>query len=71
MKMMSQQRMRQTLCINVKLAQRFVCPLYRLRERVGVRETGMAVFIIRRGIFAMPVRLPQELRIGQPGFSFK
>ena len=36
---------------NVKLAQRFVCPLARLRER----EKGMAGFIIRGGIFAMTV----------------
>jgi len=39
----------------MKLAKRFVCPLYRLRERVGVRETGMADFINVGGIFAMPV----------------
>ncbi len=39
----------------MKLAQRFVCPLARLRERVGARETGMAEFIIMGGIFAMPV----------------
>ena len=35
--------------VNVKLAQRFVCPLARLRERVGERETGMVSFIIRGG----------------------
>ena len=41
---------------NVKLAQRFVCLLARLRERIEVRETGMASFIIRGGL-AMPVRI--------------
>jgi len=45
---------------NVKLAQRFVCPLYRrvgARRAVPVREreTGMADFINTGGIFAMPV----------------
>ena len=40
----------------MKLAQRFVRPLARLRERVGVRETGRASFIIMGGIIAMPVR---------------
>ena len=39
---------------NVKLAKRFICPIA-LRERVGVRETGMAGFIIRVGINVMPV----------------
>ncbi len=42
--------------LNIKFAQRFVRPLARLRERVGERETGMAGFIIRGGLFAMPVR---------------
>ena len=42
--------------INVKLAQRFVRPLSHLRERVVERETGMANFIIKGDIFAMPVR---------------
>ena len=32
--------------VNVKLAQRFLCPLARRRERVGEREAGMASFII-------------------------
>ncbi len=52
--------MRKAACLlrfNVNLAQRFVCSLTRLRERVGERETGMAAFIIRYGIFAMPVLL--------------
>ncbi|MFA7238648.1 MAG: hypothetical protein WC091_00940 [Sulfuricellaceae bacterium] len=43
--------------VNVKLAQRFVRFLSRKRERIEERETGMADFIIRCGIFAMPVRL--------------
>jgi len=42
---------------NVKHAQRFVCPFPRLRGKVGMGETGMAVFIIRGGIFAMPFRV--------------
>ncbi len=42
---------------NVKLAQRFVLSLPRSRGRVGERETGMAGFIIRGSIIAMPVRL--------------
>src|SRR5574340_218344 len=41
---------------NVKLAQRFVCSLSRLRERVGEREAGMANFIIKGRLFAVPVR---------------
>jgi len=53
----------------VKLAQRFVCPLARLaraaakllalarRARVGVRETGIAGFIFRDDILAVPVKL--------------
>ena len=45
------------LIVSVKFAQRFVCPLARLRERVGVRKTGMASFIIRVGTIAMPVWL--------------
>ena len=39
----------------MKLAKRFVCPLPRLRGRVGEREMGMADFIIMGGIFAMPI----------------
>ncbi|MGB8410321.1 MAG: hypothetical protein WCE58_10500 [Gallionella sp.] len=38
----------------MKLAQRFVCFLARKRERIEERGTGMAGFIIRGGIFAMP-----------------
>jgi len=41
----------------MKLAQRVLVPLARLRERAGERETGMAGFIIGGGIFAMPVRI--------------
>jgi len=41
----------------MKLAQRFVCPLARLSERVGVRETNMAGFTIKSGIFAMFVNV--------------
>jgi hypothetical protein len=40
----------------VKLAQRVLAPLSRWREKAGERETGMAGFIIKGGIFAMPVR---------------
>ena len=35
--------------VNVKLAQRFVRLLARLRERIEVRGTGMASFIIMGG----------------------
>ena len=42
--------------VNVKFAQRYVCPFPCLRGKVGMGETGMASFIIRGGIFAMPVR---------------
>ena len=46
---------------NVKLAQRFVRLLARLRERIEVRESvarvpGIAGFIIRGGTLAIPVR---------------
>ena len=58
--------MRHRALINEKLAQRFLVPLTRLRERAGERETGIASFIrvpgqelfgIRGSIFAMPVLL--------------
>ncbi len=42
--------------VNVKLAQRYVRSFPCLRGKVGMGETGMANFIIRGGIFAMPVR---------------
>jgi hypothetical protein len=40
---------------NAQLAQRFVCLLARLRERIEVRKTGMAGFIIMCILFTMPV----------------
>jgi len=42
---------------NVKLAQRDLAPLYRLRGRDGEGKTGMARFIIRGGIIAIPALL--------------
>jgi len=41
--------------VNVKLAQRFVCPFPRLRGKVGMGETGMASFIIRGGCSPCPL----------------
>ena len=43
------------MIFNVKLAQRDLALLARLRERDGERETGLAGFNIRRIMFAMPV----------------
>jgi len=57
--------------VNVKLAQRFVCPLARLRERVGERETGMASFIIRGGIFALPVNVKLAQRFVKKASIFR
>ena len=43
------------MTLNLKPAQRLVRLLARLRERIEVRETGMASFISRDGIIAMLV----------------
>ena len=43
--------------VNVKLAQRFVCLLARLRERIEVRETGMASFIIMSSCSPCPLEV--------------
>ncbi|OGT19559.1 MAG: hypothetical protein A2342_05595 [Gallionellales bacterium RIFOXYB12_FULL_54_9] len=47
-------------CINIKLVQAFVCPFPRIRGKVEKRETGMANFIIRGGIIAMPVSVAEK-----------
>ena len=52
--------------LNAKLAQRYVCPFSCLRGKVGMGGTGMASFIFRGGIFAMPV---SQIAGSSPGIA--
>ena len=60
--------------VNVDFAQRFVCLLARKRERIEVRETGMASFIIGSGYLPCPLEqcIAQDILepiTGQPSFE--